>query len=328
MQFEKGITVNLRGGKENKMECKYSAYIYGSGNMYSRLAVYFHQWSDRLKILGIVTTLRGFYKKIDGYDCLTLDEVDFGQDFVIIAVEKWKEIYDILIEKGVEGDKIIRGSVFSTPGFDFEEYIKLKESNVSILSNNCLGGLIYKQLGLKITSPTVSMFCRGKGYLDFLERYEYYLNCEMKKLDKENFTDDMTNPRTFYLKGILGDDIVWVFNHSQNADETIALWNRRKLRFNYSNVAALMTIQNDEEAFRFEELRIEKRLGIYYKQLNLEHVIYVPEWIDNYNEISRYGGNFSSFANHYMIGDSGYVSPVNWIQFLLGYKVFQRKILW
>ena len=311
------------------MEEKYTAYIYGAGNLYNRLINHFRKCKDSLKILGIVTSLPTPYKEIDGYDCFTVENVDFGGvDFVIIAVEKWREIFHILLEKGVSEESIIRGSVFELTDFDFEEYVELKRSSVSILSNCCLGGMVYKKLGLKVTSPTINMYCAGQGYLKFLRKYEYYMNCEMKKLDGQYYIDGTLAREAFYLRGILGNEIIWNFNHSSNAHETIAQWNEHKARLNYANIAVIMTIQSDEDAFRFEELKIEKKLGIYYKQLDLEHVVYIPEWQDNYDAILKYDGNWTDFANDYMMGANGYIPPVNWIKFLLGDSSFQRKTTW
>lgn len=306
------------------MEDRCTAYIYGAGNLYNRLINHFQKCKDSLDILGIVTTSRILYKEIDGYDCFTIDEIALGGvDFFIIAVEKWREIFDILVNKGVEEERIIRGSVFELPYFDFKEYLKLKRSNVSILSNYCLGGMIYKMLGLKVASPTINMYCAGKGYLKFLEKYEYYLNCEMKELWQENYIDGTLSPESFFLKGILGNKIVWNFNHSICAKETIAQWNKHKERFNFENVAVIMIIQSDEDAFRFEKLKIEKKLGVYYKELGLEHIVYVPEWKNNPEIILKYGGRWPEFANEYIVGNLG-VSPVNWIRFLLGFKSYYR----
>lgn len=305
---------------------KYNIYVYGAGNVYNQLANSFHHCKE-LNILGIVTTTRSFYKKIDGYDCFGVDEInDSLADFFIIAVENWKEIFNILIHKGIKESKIIRGKVFQLPDFDFSEYIELKKSNISILSNYCLGGMIYKKLGLKMNSPTIDMYCSGKQYLEFLERYEYYMSCEMQEFEWENYVDGMQSREAFYLKGILGNRIIWNFNHSLSIENTIAQWNKRKMRFNYSNVAAIMTIQCDEDAIQFEHLKIEKKLGIYYRDLKLEHVIYIPEWWNNPQMILKYDGNWICFVNRYMSDSGGHVSPINWIKFLLGYKSYKRKI--
>lgn len=312
-----------------KLKKKYNVYIYGAGNMYNQLINYINLYKDYINILGIITSNPICYKKIDGYDCITIDEVyaGGGVDFFIIAVEKWKEIFRILIKKGIDEKKIIRGSVFKLPNFDFEEYIRLKNNNVSILSNYCLGGILYDKLGLKYISPTINMYCAGERYLDFLEEYEYYLNCEMKEVQLENYVDGTISLETFWLKGILDNKIVWNFNHSTDIKKAITQWNVRKARFNYFNVAALMVIQSDRDAIRFEKLKIRKKLGIYYKDLNLKHVVYIPEWHNNSEMILRYIGNWPNFANEYMAGINGHISPINWIKFFLGDELYYRKLL-
>lgn len=171
------------------------------------------------------------------------------------------------------------------------------------------------------------MYCAGKKYLEFLEQYEYYLNCEMKELQLENYVDGTISLETFYLKGILDNKIVWNFNHSVNVRKAIAQWNLRKERFNYFDVAAIMTLQSDEDAIRFEKLKIRKKIGIYYRDLGLKHVVYIPEWYNDSELILRYGGNWPDFVNKYMAGIDGYISPINWIKFLLGSESYYRKEL-
>lgn len=60
-------------------------------------------------------------------------------DYIIIAVQKWREIADILIQYEIDEEKIIRSTVFYYPNFNLDDYLRLKKSNVTILSNFCLG---------------------------------------------------------------------------------------------------------------------------------------------------------------------------------------------
>lgn len=120
---------------------KYNVYIFGCGNEYNRLSSYLNLYKNLLNVLGIVTSKKQCFEKMDGYPVLILDEMNIAQmDYIIIAVERWKEIYEILRLRGIEEDKIIRHSAFFFPNFEFERYINLKRRKVSILSNSCLGG--------------------------------------------------------------------------------------------------------------------------------------------------------------------------------------------
>ena len=311
------------------IEKKYKIYIYGAGNMYNRLSDYLRFQRNRIIVLGIVTTTKLPYYTIDGYNCFSVNEVDLNEaDFVVVAIEKWEEIRDFLLKKGVLRKKIIRDKVFELPNFDIEEYVELINSRVTIFSNYCLGGMLYHELGLEILSPTINMFCTGKDYLEFLENYEYYLDCEMKELSSDcdrELSQKIGEVYASVPKGILGEKLVWVFNHDVDLSEAIVKWNIRKNRVNKQNVVAIMIIHSEEDAYQFEKLSIKRKIGIYYKDLHIKQVIYCPEW----NDIQirdRFGGSWHSYANNYMLDTKGFASPINWIKFLLGKEDYIRRI--
>ena len=61
-----------------------------------------------------------------------------------------------------------------------KERKKLKIDNFSIISNNCIGGVIYNDLGKKFLSPTVNLYIKPTDFIKFLENMEYYLSLEIK----------------------------------------------------------------------------------------------------------------------------------------------------
>lgn len=303
---------------------KYNVYIYGAGNEYNRLSAIINMYSDKLNVLGLVTTERQLFKSIDGFACLTVDEIDVEKmDYIIIAVGKWKEISDSLIVRGIDEKYIIRSSAFFVPGFDLERYLRIKENGVTILSNYCLGGLLYNELGLKMLSPTINMFCAGKDYIEFLRGYKQYLCAEMKVYHDEKYLDGTKGIEQFYPKGILNNKVVWNFSHDADASEAVRKWNERAKRVNFDNIAAIMTIQCDEDAAAFETINIDKKIGIYHKDLGLENVICLSGWD---NKEARYKMNFSwpGYVNSAMTNSRGHAAPVNWIKFLNGEKDFRR----
>ncbi len=52
---------------------------------------------------------------------------------------------------------------------------RLKNKNFTVLSNNCVGGVILHELGERFNSPTVNLFFKAEDYLKFLENLDYYL---------------------------------------------------------------------------------------------------------------------------------------------------------
>lgn len=294
------------------------------GQEYNRLTSYLIYYRELFNILGIVTTNKE-RKVIDGYKCITIEEMNLSyMDYILIAVADWQEVKDSLKQFGINDDQMIRSNVFYNPFFDFDEYIKLRNNKISILSNFCVGGMIYKELGLKMRSPTIDMYCLGDDYINFLKNYEELLKGEMREYISKDYIKGTMGYEYFTPKGILDNQIIWYFNHNQNASDAIDKWNERVKRFNFENVVALMTIQTDEEAYKFNELPIKKKLGIYYKDLTLESVIYCPYWNES-NVRFHYRGNWPAYANRYMTNIYDNVpGAIDWIKFLNGDKNFKR----
>lgn len=310
----------------------YKCYILGTGKEYDRLSAILPLYKDQIEVLGIVTTQRQPFSILDHRPCITVDEMDISLvDYVIIAVAEWHPIANyLMLTAGVPEEKIIRSSVFYYPNFDFNEYIRLNNSNVSILSNNCLGGIIYNQLGLKAMSPTINMLCRsGKEYITFINNYEYYLDQEMKVFSENlpNQNDRMVSESNFnYLKGCLGTgEIVWLFIHDIYAEKAVETWNRRRRRGNFDNVVVLMTIINDVDAEVFSQLPMKRKLGFYYKDLHMKDILFVPEW--NKMEVRA---QFTHDFSRYTVAMNRPICKapiyVDWIKFLNGKEDYLRYV--
>lgn len=306
---------------KNRIKC----YIYGAGAEYNRLSSYMGIYERNIEVIGIVTTKQQPFKYLDSIPCIRPEEMQVEKmDYVIIAVQKWKEIYDYLKKLKIEDDKILRSNIFYLPNFDLENYLVLKKNKVSILANTCLGGMIYKELGLKTLSPTISARCeRGKDYLEFLNQYNLYLNTDMEELDNTNKWDrKISSLDQFAPKGIIGDKIIWNFPHATNADEAIEKWNKKRKEINYNNIVALMVIYDDDDAEKFEQVLIKRKLGIYYKNLHLQSVLYCPEW--KKEEVRfRYRYGWSHYVHRY-VTNMVRGSRIDWIKFLNGRNDYLR----
>ena len=56
-----------------------------------------------------------------------------------------------------------------------QKRVALEKKEISILCNNCTGGLILHDLGLRFDSPTVNMFFHELDFFEFIEHFEYYI---------------------------------------------------------------------------------------------------------------------------------------------------------
>ena len=64
---------------------------------------------------------------------------------------------------------------------------KLKNDNFTIICNNCVGGIIYHNLGKRFLSPTINLSIRGEDYLNFCKNIEYYSKCDMINVSTTEF---------------------------------------------------------------------------------------------------------------------------------------------
>lgn len=114
---------------------------------------------------------------------------------------------------------------------------QLVERDFSILSQNCIGGVLYHDMGLPFLSPTINLYFTAPDFVRFVMNLEHYLDVEPV------MTWDETYP-IGYL-----DDIAIHFMHYETCMEARQAWNRRKARINREKILILCT---DMEEFTEE----------------------------------------------------------------------------
>ena len=132
---------------------------------------------------------------------------------------------------------------------------RFKFTDFSIISNNCFGGIIYRNHHLPYLTPTVGLFIMPKDYIKFIYNIKYYLNIEPVEISIDN------SKYSSYLKsikynGFVGklDDIELMLLHYNNFNEAKVKWNKRKKRINFDKIIYKFNDQNnctieDLEAF-------------------------------------------------------------------------------
>lgn len=124
---------------------------------------------------------------------------------------------------------------------------KLTNKDFSLLSSNCNGAFILHDLKLEFKSPTVNLFISANDYLKFLERLDYYLNCDLVKIVDDNYN---------YPLGAL-EDITIHFMHYKNFEESKDKWKLRSQRLNKEKLFIMMTDRDgctDEILRKFDNL--------------------------------------------------------------------------
>jgi len=113
---------------------------------------------------------------------------------------------------------------------------RLKNTDVSIISSNCNGGVIYNDLGLEFKSPFINLFIRADDYIKLLKNLKDYMDEELVFVKELDDVYGYTDYPTAYLK-----DVKIYFMHYKNEEEALEAWERRKKRINWDNLYIIFT---------------------------------------------------------------------------------------
>lgn len=120
--------------------------IWGIGNDYENIInqIKFEELKGNLEVVALVSKESEiFASKRDEYSIITkYDLIDKEFDVIIISSSKfYKEIISEINALGMEEKQIINGKIFNLPLFDYNRYIRLIREPVTILSDDCWGGV-------------------------------------------------------------------------------------------------------------------------------------------------------------------------------------------
>lgn len=141
-----------------------------------------------------------------------------------------RKIYYFLLSFG-NGEKTVRiGTAFRKKIRNSIDRKKLVNKDFSILSNNCIGGVISSDLGVRFNSPTVNLYMTPSDFVKMIERLENYLDIEITEVQTD----------LDYPVGRLGD-ITLYFKHYDTFEEACKKWHERKKRIRFDNLYLIMS---------------------------------------------------------------------------------------
>lgn len=116
----------------------------------------------------------------------------------------------------------------------------VKTHDVTLISQNCIGGVFYHDLGTQFLSPTINLFIKEPDFVRFVLNLRHYIDCELEMRWEEE-----------YPVGRL-DDIEIHFMHYKTCQEAKEQWDRRKKRINWEKIVVLCTDRDgfNETAFQ------------------------------------------------------------------------------
>lgn len=123
----------------------------------------------------------------------------------------------------------------------FYNRIRLYNRNFTLISNTCIGGIIYHELNLQFLSPTINCGIRNhEEFFTFCRHLEHYLTLPL------DFVPSQWKYPVAILHGKPGDVKVY-FTHYNSEDEAQKKWEERKKRVNLDNLFILMDGDNCTE---------------------------------------------------------------------------------
>lgn len=235
----------------------YNILIYGLGKVYDDYLNLLKagELLGKFCVKGVTKSNNYFYRYVDGYPFIPVDEIEWSNyDVFVIAAEiestSYAEIVKVLLDRGISEERIIPISAFSIPYFDLEKYIKIHD--ISIFALNCWGGLTYHRLGLQFRTPFVNMFMNQYEFIKMMKNLKWYME---QPVIFSYWADGVHGGK--YPVGRLAD-VLLHFNHSDNFEDALANWDRRKARINYNNIFAMMFTERHDVAELFDELPYNK----------------------------------------------------------------------
>lgn len=188
---------------------------------------------------------------------------------------------------------------------------RLKNGAPTIIANNCNGGVISHDLGLKFLTPTVNLYIPFPDYIRFLRKLEHYLSLPpeaMKPIGGGLLNED-TCPC-----GIL-EDVRMAFVHYATFEVARDKWFDRAGRVDLSNVFVMLAQRDgctEDDVRAFDKLPFEHKVAFVAQPMpDCESAVYIPDFAegDKVRVLSDYVSRFSGRR---------YIDEFDYVRFLNG----------
>lgn len=135
---------------------------------------------------------------------------------------------------------------------------RIINTNATFLTPNCIGGILFHDLGLRFMSPTVNLMMTQKDFLQFVLHLDDYLNGDFEFFQHEDYTCPCAK-----LKTLNSDqEIVIHFTHYHNETEALDKWNERKKRIDKENIFVFIEERDGITKNDFEILKTLNVKGV------------------------------------------------------------------
>lgn len=294
----------------------YRVIIWGIGreyNKYYNLIKYFEQMGE-ITVQAVFSNDKINSATLDGFAICSKEQVKIMEyDLCLVAVADFCSVKLEAKELGISEAKLLPIRVLGIPYFSFEKYIKVRNSKITILSNNCWAGLCYHYLDLEFESPTINMFFEGSQFIKFVSNLDYYLSVPLEFIEMRY---EKNLNRNYPIAKI--DDIRLHFNHYISFEEAQKCWERRKQRINKNNILIVFNSTSKEALVEFQKLKFEHKLVFVPKDMGISNLDVYPV---DYNDIGT-GITFGMYVNGFA---NGGISDFDLLSFLCHEKYMRKN---
>ena len=148
---------------------------------------------------------------------------------------------------------------------------QLKAKNFTVISQNCIGGVLYHDLGMQFLSPTINTFIPEPGFVKLVLNLRHYMEQELV----------MRWGETYPIGTV--DDVEIHFMHYDTCREAEEAWNKRKARINWDKIFVIGTDRDgfDDAVYeQWKQITYPKILFTAHPEFT-EDAVYYPEYHEN-----------------------------------------------
>lgn len=124
-------------------------------------------------------------------------------------------------------------------------------SDVSIISMNCYGGILYHDCNSRFLSPTIDLYFDPSDFIKFVNNLELYLSETPRVVMGEKFPiGSIENVKLFFM-------------HYSTPEEALRKWEERKKRVNWDKIFVIVADRNgftDKDFEDFKKIKYPKFL--------------------------------------------------------------------
>lgn len=175
----------------------------------------------------------------------------------------------------------------------------------TIIASNCVGTMIYSDLSIPWTTPTINLMIPMPDFIKFVKNLKWYMGQELYFLDEQ----DSLN----YPVARLGDIRIY-FVHYESAEDAARKWNVRKERIDWDNLF-IMGCEKDgctyETLREFDSLPYEHKV-IFTKKIYTEfQSAFCMRGFEECRELGTVTNFKKQFRKRRYLDDFDYISFLN-----------------